>query len=105
MDMRTQLRAEIETLEQQLLSLKETGAFLQGVRVEQTAAGGTASRQSKAECKYARLRAGKGKVLDNGKKSKYIPVQEIDKYRAMCTRGKSISRLERKIQQRQKRLR
>lgn len=104
MDMRVCLETEIEELQQQRSALKDEGEFLQGVRVERTAAGGTASREAQAECKYARLRAGKGKLLDNGKKSKYIPVREIDKYQAMCTRGKSIGRLERKIQQLQRKL-
>ena len=98
------IKTEIENLQQQLLDLKDQGPFLTGVRVERTAAGGTASRESKAECKYARLRAGKGKLLDNGKKSKYIAVREIDKYQAMCNRGKAISRLVRKIQKQEKKL-
>ncbi|MEN8443679.1 MAG: hypothetical protein ABG776_01570 [Cyanobacteria bacterium J06555_13] len=104
MDSRLNIQKEVEDLQQQLLSIKEQGPFLQGVRVERTPAGGTASREAQAECKYARLRAGKGNLLDNGKKSKYIPVREIDQYQAMCARGKAISQLERKIQKLQQEL-
>ena len=105
MDILRQLRAEIEDLQQQISELKGKGPFLQGVRLERTAAGGTASKEAKEDCKYARLRAGKGKLLDNGKKSKYIPVREISKYQAMCARGKAIGKLEREITKKEKGLR
>lgn len=98
MDARDLVKAEIEDLIERLSELKAQGKFLSGVRVERTAAGGTASQKAQEECRYARLRAGKGKLLDNGKKSKYIPVREIDKYQAMCSRGKAIERLERKLE-------
>ena len=104
MDARNKVTAEIEALQVQLAELEAQGPFLSGVRVERTAAGGTASQQAQNECKYARLRTGKGKLLDNGKKSKYIPVHEIDKYQAMCRRGKAIGQIERKIDKRQKKL-
>lgn len=93
MDARSHIKAEIENLEEQIAELKAQGPFLVGVRVERTPAGGTASQKAQGECKYARLRAGKGKLLDNGKKSKYIPVDEIDKHQAMCHRGKSIKQI------------
>ena len=102
MDIRKQLKIEIDALQDQISLLKEKGPFLQGVRLERTAAGGTASTESRESCKYARLRAGKGKLLDNGKKSKYIPVREIEKYEAMCARGKTISKLEREISKKEK---
>ena len=105
MDIRTNTKTEIETLQQQLLSLKEKGPFIQGARVERTPAGGTASKKAQNECKYARLRVGKGKLLDNGKRSKYIPVSEIDKYQVMCSRGKAIKQLERKLEKQQQELR
>ena len=97
MDVCKQLQIEINTLKDQISLIREKGPFLQGVRLERTAAGGTASIESRESCKYARLRAGKGKLLDNGKKSKYVPVREIEKYEAMCARGKTISKLEREI--------
>ena len=103
-DIRASIKAEIEDLQRQVLSLKEKGPFLQNVRVERTSAGGTASKKAQSNGNYARLRAGKGKLLDNGKKSKYIPVRETDKYQAMCHRGKSIKRIEKKIAQRQQKL-
>ena len=70
MDIRASIKAEIEDLQHQVLSLKEKGPFLQDVRVERTSAGGTASKNAKNNGKYARLRAGQGNLLDNGKKSK-----------------------------------
>lgn len=67
MDIRTDIKTEIEALQQQILSIKEEGSFLQNTRVERTPAGGTASLEAKNECKYARLRTGKGNLLSNGK--------------------------------------
>ena len=104
MDACEYITKEIEDLQQQLAEAKAQGDYLTGVRVERTAAGGTASHNAQSECRYARLRAGKGRLLDNRKKSKYIPVQEIDKYQAMCRRGKAIVKLEKTIQKRQKKL-
>ncbi|MGB7250223.1 MAG: hypothetical protein WBC73_14895 [Phormidesmis sp.] len=104
MDIRTNVKIEIEALQQQISSLREKGPFLQNTRVERTPAGGTASKRAKDECKYARLRTGRGNLLDNGKKSKYIPVREINKYLAMCSRGKAISRLEKQLEKRQQKL-
>ena len=104
MDIRTDVKTEIEALHQQILSIKEKGPFLQNTRVERTPAGGTASREAKSECRYARLRTGRGNLLNNGKKSKYIPVREIDKYLEICSRGKAISRLEKQLEKQQQKL-
>lgn len=104
MDIRISIKAEIKDLQKQVLSLKKKGPFLQDVRVERTSAGGTASKKAQSNGKYGRLRAGQGKLLDNGKKSKYIPVREIDKYQAMCSRGRAIKRLEKKIENHQQKL-
>lgn len=104
MDIRTNIKAEIKSLQQQLSSTKEKGPFLLNTRVERTPAGGTASKKAKDECKYARLRTGKGNLLENGKKSKYIPVREIDKYLEMCSRGKAIGQLERRLEKQQQKL-
>lgn len=104
MDIRTNVKTEIESLQQQLSSMKKKGPFLLNTRVERTPAGGTASREAKSECKYARLRTGKGNLLENGKKSKYIPVREIDKYLEMCSRGKAIGQLEKKLKKQQQKL-
>ena len=105
MGVRKQLQIEIDTLRDKISLLKEQGPFLRGVRLERTAAGGTASIESRKSCKYARLRAGKGKLLDNGKKSKYVPVREIEKYEAMCARGRAIGKLERGISKKEQGLR
>ena len=104
MDIRTDIGTEIQELQQQLSSLKEKGPFLQNTRVERTPAGGSASKKAQNECKYARLRTGKNNLLGNGKKSKYIPVHEIDKYLEMCSRGKAISRLEKRLGKKQQKL-
>lgn len=69
MDIRTNVKAEIEDLQQRISSLKKKGPFLQGIRVERVPAGGTASKKAQNDCKYARLRAGRGNLLDNSKKS------------------------------------
>ena len=104
MDIRTGIKTKLEDLQKEISSLKEKGDFLLNTRVEKTPAGGTASKKAQNGCRYARLRTGKNNLLDNGKKSKYIPVREIDKYLEMCSRGKAISRLERRLEKQQKEL-
>lgn len=93
------LQQQLVQLETQLATLQEQGDYLIGVRIERTPAGGSASIAAKATCRYARLRAGRGKLLPNGKKSLYIPIEKIPQYQAACDRGKQIQQLERQIQQ------
>lgn len=91
------LQQQLATLEAQVSAIKQVGNYLIGVRIERSPAGGTASMAAKETCKYARLRAGRGKLLPNGKKSLYIPVDSIAQYEAACDRGKQIQHLERQI--------
>lgn len=92
------LQRQLATLEEQVSAIKQVGNYLIGVRIERSPAGGTASIAAKETCKYARLRAGRGKLLPNGKKSLYIPVESIAQYEAACDRGKQIQHLERQIE-------
>ncbi len=92
------LRQEQQNLQDQIEQLLQSGDCLQGVRLEFTPAGGTASDQAKQSCKYARLRAGRGKILDNGKKSKYIQLHQIAEYKAAIARGKQLTRLTRRLE-------
>jgi hypothetical protein len=94
-----QLRRQLAVLEDQVAAIKQVGNYLIGVRIERSPAGGTASLAAKEGCRYARLRAGKGKLLPNGKKSQYIPVENIAQYEAACDRGKQIQQFERQIKQ------
>lgn len=93
------LQQQLVQLEAQLAALQEQGNYLVGVRIERTPAGGSASVAAKATCRYARLRAGRGKLLPNGKKSLYIPIEKIPHYQAACDRGKQVQQLERQLQQ------
>jgi hypothetical protein len=93
-----QLRQQLIVLTNQVTALQQAGTYLVGVRIERSPAGGTASLAAKEACRYARLRAGKGKLLPNGKKSQYIPVESISQYEAACARGKQIQQLERQIE-------
>jgi len=92
------LQQQIEDLEAQVEAIKSQGEYLIGVRLERSPAGGTASQNAKESSKYARLRAGRGKVLPNGKKSRYVPVEQIARYAAACQRGEQIQKLERQIE-------
>ncbi len=92
------LQRQLAVLEEQVLAIKQVGNYLIGVRIERSPAGGTASVAAKETCKYARLRAGRGKLLPNGKKSLYIPIESIGQYEAACDRGKQIQHLERQIE-------
>ncbi|MBF2027658.1 MAG: hypothetical protein IGS48_12955 [Oscillatoriales cyanobacterium C42_A2020_001] len=93
------LQRRISTLEAEIEAIKQEGEYLLGVRLERSPAGGTASINAKEECKYARLRSGRGKLLPNGKKSMYVPVGEIARYDAACKRGEQIQKLERQLSQ------
>lgn len=92
------LQQQLRSYEAELETIKRSGDHLIGVRVERATAGGSASKAAKEECKYARLRAGRGKLLPNGKKSLYIPVTLIAQYEAACDRGKRVEQLERQIE-------
>lgn len=92
------LQSQLSTLEAELSDLKGSGDYLIGVRIERSPAGGSASIAAKETCKYARLRAGRGKLLPNGKKSLYIPVEKIAQYEAACDRGKQMQQLEQRIE-------
>jgi cell division protein FtsB len=93
------LQQRLAALEAQIVGLKQEGHYLIGVRLERSAAGGTASQSAKEDLKYARLRAGRGKLLPNGKKSMYVPVRDIARYEAACCRGEQIQKLERERNQ------
>jgi hypothetical protein len=93
------LQSQLSTLEAELATLKASGEYLIGVRIERSPAGGSASIAAKETCKYARLRAGRGKLLPNGKKSLYIPIEKIPQYAAACDRGKQVQQRERQIEQ------
>ncbi|MBD2121048.1 hypothetical protein [Trichocoleus sp. FACHB-262] len=93
------LQQRLTALEAQIAGLKQEGDYLIGVRLERSAAGGTASQSAKQDLKYARLRAGRGKLLPNGKKSMYVPVRDIARYDAACRRGEQIQKLERELNQ------
>lgn len=99
-----QLRTEIANLEAQTIVIRQQGEYLQGVRLEKTCAGGTASISAKGEYKYARLRAGRGRLLPNGKKSQYIKLEQVTRYEAAIARGKSLQYLEKQIEQCQKKI-
>lgn len=92
------LQSQLSALEAELSVLKAAGDYLIGVRIERSPAGGSASMAAKQSSKYARLRAGRGKILPNGKKSLYIPVERIPHYQAACDRGKQVQQLERQIE-------
>ncbi|SRR5579883_537946 len=94
----TDLQKQLASLETELENAKSSGNYLIGVRIERSPAGGSASKGAKESCKYARLRAGRGKLLQNGKKSLYIPIEKIAEYQAACDRGKQIQQLERQIE-------
>ncbi len=93
-----ELQSQLSALETELSALKGSGDYLIGVRIERSPAGGSASIAAKETCKYARLRAGKGKLLPNGKKSLYIPIEKVAQYEAACERGKQVQQLERRIE-------
>ena len=78
--------------------IKSEGGYLQGVRLERYVPGGTASIGAKeGALKYARLRAGKGRLLSNGKKSQSVPLGQIAKVERAIARGKALAKVEKQI--------
>ncbi|NET37311.1 MAG: hypothetical protein F6K19_35690 [Cyanothece sp. SIO1E1] len=99
------LQKRLALLEAERERLKAAGDYLQGLRLERSPAGGNASMNAKLACKYARLRAGRGKTLRNGKKSQYIPLQQIGKYEVAIARGQQLTQVEKQIAKTQLQLR
>ena len=95
------LLSELEALSSEIQRIKQQD-YLQGVRLEYAPGGGTCGTGAKRVCKYARLRCGKGKVLPNGKKSRYVRLSEVGRVQAAIARGQKITQLERKILKLQK---
>lgn len=89
------LQAKLNALQTEASRIRSEGECLQGVRLERSPAGGTASGKSQTNCKYGRLRAGKGKLLSNGSKSQYVPLVELGKMEAAIARGRELTKLER----------
>ena len=93
----SQLKAQLADLEKQATQIRVSGECLTGLRLEKSGAGGTASGKSQTDCKYGRLRAGKGKLLPNGSKSQYVPLAELGKMEAAIARGKELTKVQREI--------
>lgn len=104
MDRIPSLVQQLSDLQAAAVQIRSEGEVLQGVRIERSPGGGTASQAAKAACKYARLRAGRGKMLPNGKKSQYIAQTDIAKYEVMIARGQQLSQIEKQIAQVQRQL-
>ncbi|MEP0924905.1 hypothetical protein [Leptolyngbya sp. ST-U4] len=95
----SELKAWLAELERKAAAIRGSGECLQGVRLEFAPGGGTASASAKQLPKYARLRAGRGKLLLSGKRSQYVPLEEIPEIEAAIERGKRLTAIEKKIGQ------
>ncbi|MEP0914037.1 hypothetical protein NDI45_24305 [Leptolyngbya sp. GB1-A1] len=93
----SELKARLAELEQEAAELRGSGDCLQGVRLEFAPGGGTASVSAKQSLKYARLRAGRGKLLPSGKRSQYVPLADISRIEAAIERGKRLTAIEKEI--------
>lgn len=92
-----ELEVRLAELEHEAAAIRGSGDCLQGVRLEFAPGGGTASIASKKSPKYARLRSGRGKLLASGKRSQYVPLEEIPEIKAAVERGKRLTVVEREI--------
>jgi hypothetical protein len=86
-------RREVTARITQLRSLD----ILTDVRLEKAAAAGTAGKKSQTDYKYARLRAGRGRLLENGLKSKYVPLDQVVEVEAAIARGRELEKLTRRL--------
>ena len=93
-----ELEAEQNEIIARIADLQNEGDVLIGVRLDKAAAGGTASNKSQTSYKYARLRSGRGKMLSNGQKSQYIPLQQIAVTEAAIARGKELIKLQKRLE-------
>ena len=93
-----ELQNERNTIITRIAALHNEGDVLIGVRLDRAAAGGTASNKSQTRYKYARLRSGRGKMLSNGQKSQYIPLQQIAVTEAAIARGKELIKLQKRLE-------
>ena len=93
-----ELEAEQNEIIARIAELQNEGDVLIGVRLDKAAAGGTASNKSQTSYKYARLRSGRGKMLSNGQKSQYIPLQQIAVTEAAIARGKELIKLQKRLE-------
>ena len=96
--LQTELETERIEITTRIAELQKEGDALIGVRLDKAAAGGTASNKSQTDYKYARLRSGRGKMLSNGQKSQYIPLQQIAATEAAIARGKEIIKLQKRLE-------
>jgi hypothetical protein len=95
---RVELEAERAKVEAAIGAIRAAGLVLLGVRLEKAAAGGSAGKKSQGDYKYGRLRAGRGKELDNGNRSQYVPLEEIPGVEAAIGRGKAVAKLQRRLE-------
>lgn len=93
----SELETRLAELEREAAALRGSGECLQGVRLEFAPGGGTASIASKQSPKYARLRAGRGKLLPSGKRSQYVRQEDIPQIEAAIERGRQLAAIEREI--------
>ena len=93
---RLELEQERDKLETRIRAIQAEGEVLTGLRLEKSAAGGTAGRGVQGAVKYARLRSRSGSFPD-GSKSRYVPIAEIAQYEAAIARGKELERAKRRL--------
>ncbi|BAU13771.1 hypothetical protein LEP3755_43120 [Leptolyngbya sp. NIES-3755] len=94
---KSDLQAERSDIEARIEQLRSEGTYRVGVRLDLAAAAGTASKKSQNDYKYGRLRAGRNKLLPNGKASEYVRLEDIANVQAEIDRGKAIEQLQRRL--------
>ena len=91
--------AERAAIAARIAEIRKQGEVLEGCRLDAKTPGGAASKAAKASPKYARLAAGRGKLLPNGKKSQYVALDDIPKVQEAIARGKEITQLSKRLRQ------
>ncbi|MFM2433111.1 MAG: hypothetical protein RLZZ511_4325 [Cyanobacteriota bacterium] len=89
------IRAKIAALQRQRSQISQLD-YLTNCRLELAYPGGTAGKASQ-EKPYGRLRSGKGNLLPNGKRSQYVPVDDVVNVEAQIERGRQIKTIDREI--------
>ena len=100
--MRTSRAAQTEertAILSRIAQIRASGEVLEGCRLDFNSPGGTASKGAKTNSKYAQLRSGRGNLLSNGKKSLYVPIDQIPETQAAIERGKELAKLQKRLKQ------
>lgn len=85
-----EVTARLDAIAAEIQGIEGSGLVIAGARLELARAGGTARGTAPRAPKYGRLVWGRGKE----RRSRYVPLKELDAIAAAVDRGRAIAALE-----------